>query len=124
MRNQPRRTTTPASYRMVPPMRLARAEWILRRLAAMSPAEITHRAVEQAKRQAWRNDRRGWAAFSCSDGPLESPAILAERLRAPLTPAVARQADRVATSPLDEQLANPLRIRTVSDTGEMAVVGG
>jgi len=79
-------------------MRLARAEWILRRLAAMSPAEITHRAVEQAKRQAWRNDRRGWAAFSCSDGPLEAPAILAERLRAPLTAAVARQAEDAAAA--------------------------
>lgn len=83
---------------MVPPMRLARAEWILRRLAAMSPAEIAHRAVEQARRQAWRNDRRGWAAFSCTDGPLAAPAVLAERLRAPVGPAVAEQVAAATTA--------------------------
>lgn len=79
-------------------MRLARAEWILRRLAAMSPAEIAHRAVEQARRQVWRNDRRGWSAFPCIDGPLAAPALLAERMRAPLGPAVTGQVAAAAAA--------------------------
>lgn len=54
--------------------------WYARRLAAMSPAEVTHRLFEQVKRRADRGKPWGWASFGAFDGSVAAlpglPAVL------------------------------------------------
>jgi len=59
--------------------RIARALWYAHRLAAMSPAEIGHRVVEQGRR---RRLRRHEPAFHVADGPLPVFPGVRERLLA------------------------------------------
>jgi uncharacterized heparinase superfamily protein len=65
---------------------LRRSRWYAARLAAMPPREIPHRIAEAVRRQQWRRDAGGWAAFaSIDDGPLAELAKLKQRLaRAPM----------------------------------------
>jgi len=43
---------------------VAKLRWYAARLAAMNPAEISHRFGELAKKRAWRRDDRGWNTYS------------------------------------------------------------
>jgi hypothetical protein len=49
---------------------LARLTWYVRRLARMSPAEVTHRFVEQGKKFSDRYRRYSWSQFGTFKGPL------------------------------------------------------
>ncbi|PZR32161.1 alginate lyase family protein [Caulobacter segnis] len=56
--------------------------WYLKRLSNMSPAEIAHRVVEQAKRSASRQKAYGWAAFASDSAKIPSiPGLAAALVR-------------------------------------------
>src|ERR1700741_2303281 len=61
---------------------LSRLLWVVRRLSNMSPAEIAHRAREQARRSAARRLDGGWNAFPAPGAPTPELPGLDANLRA------------------------------------------
>nr|WP_198955001.1 alginate lyase family protein [Kineosporia sp. R_H_3] len=80
----------------------SRAGWYVRRLRRMSPAEVGHRAVDAARRQAWARRRVAPGAVAPPPGALTDrgfgsvlPAAAREQVPADAAAAVVRAADRV-----------------------------
>ncbi|WP_426032202.1 alginate lyase family protein [Caulobacter sp. DWP3-1-3b2] len=55
--------------------------WYVRRLSSMSPAELSHRVLEQIKRRASRRRTYGWAAFADESRSVPRLSGLGEALR-------------------------------------------
>ncbi len=78
--------------------------WYFQRLRSMSAPELSHRFVEQGKRQMSRRRSYGWAAFSGAGAPRPIPG-LRESLRAGMSPEIERVLRDDAATSLDGRFA-------------------